>query len=168
MKIKTKIEYIWLDGNKPEQMLRSKTKIVELESTIRILNPEDLPEWSFDGSSTQQAVGNNSDCILKPVRVYPDPQRVGSYLALCEVLNENGISHKSNERVQLEDYDTHRHQEGWWFGFEQEYVLMKDGKPLGFPKEGYPEPQGKYYCGVGTCRTTFRCVYEYWVRYYWG
>ena len=72
-KIKTKIEYIWLDGTQPDQTLRSKTKIVELESTITTPNPEDLPEWSFDGRSTQQAVGNNSDCILRPVRVYPDP-----------------------------------------------------------------------------------------------
>ena len=160
MKIKTKIEYIWLDGNKPEQTLRSKTKIVDLDSTITIPKPEDLPEWSFDGSSTQQAAGNNSDCVLRPVRVYPDPQRVGSYLALCEVLNEKGMSHKTNERAELEDIDFHRHKEGWWFGFEQEYVLIKDGKPLGFPKEGYPEPQGKYYCGVGTDRVIGREIVE--------
>ena len=44
-KIKTKVEYIWLDGNKPEQTLRSKTKIVELKSTITLPNPDDLPEW---------------------------------------------------------------------------------------------------------------------------
>ena len=159
-KIKTKVEYIWLDGTKPEQKLRSKTKIVDLESTITQPDPDNLPEWSFDGSSTEQATGNNSDCILRPVRVYPDPQRVGSYLALCEVLNEKGISHKTNERAELEDIDFHRHREGWWFGFEQEYVLMKDGKPLGFPKEGYPEPQGKYYCGVGADRVIGREIVE--------
>jgi len=158
--LKVKVEYIWLDGTKPEQTLRSKTKIVELDRTITTPDPEDLPNWSFDGSSTQQAMGSNSDCVIRPVRVYPDPQRVGSYLALCEVLNEKGISHKTNERAALEDIDFHRHQEGWWFGFEQEYVLIKDGKPLGFPKEGYPEPQGKYYCGVGTDRVKGRDIVE--------
>ena len=86
MRIKTKVEYIWLDGTKPEQKLRSKTKLVDLDTAVPKV--EDLPEWSFDGSSTEQAIGSSSDCILRPVRVYRDPQRVGAYLALCEVLNE--------------------------------------------------------------------------------
>ena len=158
MGIKTKVEYIWLDGTKPEQKLRSKTKLVDLDTAMPEI--EDLPEWSFDGSSTEQAIGSSSDCILRPVRVYRDPQRVGAYLALCEVLNEKGNSHKTNERAELEGMDSHRQNEDWWFGFEQEYVLMKDGKPLGFPKEGYPEPQGKYYCGVGTDRVVGREVIE--------
>ena len=158
MAIKTKVEYIWLDGTKPEQTLRSKTKLVDLDTAMPRL--EDLPEWSFDGSSTGQAIGSSSDCILRPVRVYRDPQRVGAYLVLCEVLDEKGVSHKTNERAELEDVDFHRQSEGWWFGFEQEYVLMKDGKPLGFPREGYPEPQGKYYCGVGTDRVVGREIVE--------
>jgi len=160
MKIKTKIEYIWLDGTKPEQTLRSKTKIVELESTLTIPTIEDLPDWSFDGSSTQQAIGSDSDCILKPIRVYTDPQRVGAYLALCEVWDATGSPHRSNERAEFTSIYKSRHDEDWWFGFEQEYVLMKDGKPLGFPKEGYPEPQGKYYCGVGADRVKGREIVE--------
>ena len=93
---------------------------------------KDCPDWSYDGSSTKQAEGNSSDCILKPVRLYPNPLNKGiidSYLVLCEVLNSDGTNHSSNTRslIGQEDSDI-------WFGFEQEYTLMKDGKPVGFPK----------------------------------
>ena len=157
--MKTKLEYIWLDGVKPEATLRSKTRILDLDT---IPKPQDLPEWSFDGSSTKQAVGDKSDCILKPVRVYEDPQRTNAYLVLCEVFNADGTPHKTNERHKLFELDKQESicKEDWWFGFEQEYVLMKDGVPLGFPKEGYPEPQGKYYCGVGNRRVIGREIIE--------
>ena len=48
---------------------------------IPVLSTEDVSNWSFDGSSTKQAEGNNSDCILKPVRVIRDPQRPKSFLS---------------------------------------------------------------------------------------
>jgi len=154
--MKAKIEYIWLDGYTPEPNLRSKVKIVDLKvewvretgsSVIKEFNEKDLPIWSFDGSSTKQAEGSFSDCILKPVRVYENPLNKGnlpSYLVLCEVMNPNGTPHSSNTRSLLGEEDP-----DLWFGFEQEYTIMVDGKPLGFPANGYPEPQGKYYCGVG-------------------
>jgi glutamine synthetase len=66
------LEYIWLDGNQPQQ-LRSKTKVVSKADTHRA---SDYPLWSFDGSSTKQAEsgkGKNTDCILKPVYVTNDP-----------------------------------------------------------------------------------------------
>ncbi|WNJ18420.1 glutamine synthetase beta-grasp domain-containing protein [Pontibacter sp. G13] len=135
-----KCEYIWLDGYKPEPNLRSKTKIV---ITDEIPTPENLPLWSYDGSSTMQAEGSSSDCILKPVRVVKDAGREDGYLVMCEVLNPDGTPHLTNKRATYED------QADYWFGFEQEYVIMKDGRPLGFPKDGYPAPQGEYYCGVG-------------------
>ena len=77
---KYKLEYIWLDGYVPEPNLRGKTKIVSEEPTSHT----DCPEWGFDGSSTQQAEGHDSDCILKPVRLYPDAARKNGYLVLCE------------------------------------------------------------------------------------
>lgn len=133
----TKLEYIWLDGYAPEPNLRSKTKVV----SHRVNDINDCPEWSFDGSSTQQAEGNFSDCILKPVRLYLDFDR---QYVLCEVMNPDGTPHSSNTRALMGD-----EEEDVWYGYEQEYTIMKDGKPLGFPIDGYPEPQGKYYCGVG-------------------
>lgn len=59
------VEYIWLDGYLPEPNLRSKSKV--LPPTTSRLTLDDLPNWSFDGSSTKQAPGTYSDCVLKPV-----------------------------------------------------------------------------------------------------
>jgi len=136
-----KFEYIWLDGYTPDQNLRSKTKVLDLPSFD--LGPTSLPVWSFDGSSTLQAEGNASDCLLQPVRVVPDPARRDAYLVMAEVLNADGSPHASNTRARFDD------DAAFWFGFEQEFTLMQDGKPLGFPRNGYPAPQGKYYCSVG-------------------
>jgi glutamine synthetase len=135
-----RLEYIWLDGYKPEPNLRSKVKIIKEWNDEFTL--EDCPLWSFDGSSTQQAEGNFSDRILQPVRIYPNALD-GGYFVLCEVMNPNGSPHETNLRNSLPD-DT-----DVWYGFEQEYTIMKLGRPLGFPTDGYPAPQGKYYCGVG-------------------
>jgi glutamine synthetase len=137
---KYKLEYIWLDGYKPVQNLRGKTQVKEFASFPKL---EELPLWGFDGSSTQQAPGGSSDCVLKPVAVYPDSTRKNGVLVMCEVYNADGTPHVTNARATiLDDPDT-------WFGFEQEYFLYQDGRPLGFPEGGYPAPQGPYYCGAG-------------------
>ena len=139
---KSKLEYIWLDGSQPTQGLRAKTKVVSDFSG----KLEDCPMWSFDGSSTQQAVGGSSDCLLKPVAIYPDPGRKNAFVVMTEVLNADGTPHTTNARATIDDDDN-----DFWFGFEQEYFLMdlETNRPLGFPENGYPRPQGPYYCGVG-------------------
>jgi glutamine synthetase len=148
-----KLEYIWLDGYKPTQSLRSKTKI-EKDFTGKL---EDLSNWSFDGSSTEQAPGGSSDCLLKPVYIAKDPQRKDAYLVMCEVLNADGTPHVSNGRALIEDDDN-----DFWFGFEQEYFLWDTttNKPLGFPAGGYPAPQGPYYCSVGANNAYGREIVE--------
>lgn len=139
---KAKLEYIWLDGYKPTQSLRSKTKVVNNFSG----KLEDCDEWSFDGSSTEQAEGGNSDCLLKPVALFPDPVIKDGWLVMTEVLNADGTPHVSNGRATIDDQD-----DDFWFGFEQEYFFWdpETNKPLGFPAGGFPAPQGPYYCGVG-------------------
>ncbi len=140
---KSKLEYIWLDGYKPTQSLRSKTKIVSDFSG----KLEDCDDWSFDGSSTQQAEGGSSDCILKPVFICPDPEHENGYLVMTEVMNADGTAHVSNGRATIDDPD-----DDFWFGFEQEYFLMdpETKLPVGFPAGGAPlQGQGPYYCGVG-------------------
>ena len=138
---KIKLEYIWLDGYTPVASLRSKTKIVDGDFAKTTL--ADLPVWGFDGSSTQQAEGKSSDCLLKPVAMFPDCTRKDTFLVMSEVLLPNGQPHPTNTRATIPD------DPDAWFGFEQEYFLWKDGAPLGFPQDGFPAPQGPYYTGVG-------------------
>jgi len=153
MSQKSKLEYIWLDGFKPTQSLRSKTRI-ERDFSGKI---EECPMWSFDGSSTQQAEGNDSDCLLKPVAIFPDPDRSNGYLVMTEVLNADGTPHESNGRATIDDDDN-----DFWFGFEQEYFLndTTTNLPLGFPENGYPAPQGPYYCSVGAKNAFGRDIVE--------
>ena len=97
--MKSKLEYIWLDGFQPTQSLRSKTQMSKDNFTGAL---EDVAMWSFDGSSTEQAEGGSSDCLLKPVAIYPDPDRHNAYLVMCEVLNADGTPHPSNGRATIE------------------------------------------------------------------
>ena len=150
---KAKLEYIWLDGYTPTQSLRSKTKIIDgFGGTL-----EECPMWSFDGSSTLQADGSSSDCLLKPVAIFPDPARKNGYLVMTEVLNADGSAHASNGRATIDDDDN-----DFWFGFEQEYFLWDPttNLPYGFPESGFPAPQGPYYCGVGTGKAYGREIIE--------
>lgn len=139
---KAKLEYIWLDGYKPTQSLRSKTKVVDNFSG----KLEDCDEWSFDGSSTEQAEGGNSDCLLKPVALFKDPVIKDGWLVMTEVMNADSTPHVSNGRATIDDED-----DDFWFGFEQEYFIWdtETDLPIGFPAGGFPAPQGPYYCGVG-------------------
>ena len=138
---KYKLEYIWLDGKQPVPGLRGKSLLKAFEKPPTLA---DLPNWGFDGSSTMQAEGKSSDCVLKPVALYPDATRSNAYLVLSEVLHADLTPHSTNFRATIEN------DPDLWVGLEQEYFLFKDGRPLGFPKDGHPNiPQGPYYCGVG-------------------
>ena len=154
---KVRLEYIWMDGHRPTQKLRSKTKV--MEDTIDSL--EDIPDWGFDGSSTNQAEGNNSDCLLKPVCKVPDPIRGGhDLLVLCEVMNADGTVHSSNSRAELRKVSEKFKDQKAWFGIEQEYTLFDGRNPLGWPEGGYPAPQGPFYCGVGADEVYGRDIVE--------
>ena len=146
-----KLEYIWLDGYTPEPNIRSKTKIYNSDAEP---NLEDLPIWNFDGSSTMQAEGKFSDCLLKPVKMIKDPQRKAAYLVLCEVLNPDMTPHPSNHRAMLKD------DSNMWVGFEQEYFIYNGELPLGH-KKGLMKGQGEYYCGIGSDNVSGRNIVEH-------
>ncbi|MGH2450079.1 MAG: glutamine synthetase GlnII [Candidatus Limnocylindria bacterium] len=146
-------EYLWIDGNTPTAKLRSKTKVVP--------KGEEPPIWGFDGSSTLQATGDRSDCVLRPVFVCPDPIRGGEdRIVLCEVLLPDMTPHPSNTRRACADAAERYGDQETWFGIEQEYTLFEGIKPLGWPDNGFPAPQGGYYCGVGADEVFGRHVVE--------
>ena len=147
-------EYIWIDGTEPLPLMRSKTKVMDAG--------KEPPIWGFDGSSTNQAPGENSDCVLRPVFTCPDPVRGGDdILVLCDVLLPDMTPHATNTRVAaVEAAEAYGDAQDMWFGMEQEYTLMKENWPYGFPKMAYPAPQGPYYCGVGSTQIAGRELVE--------
>lgn len=161
MKKITKLEYVWLDGYETPN-LRSKTKYIELEE----VDLSSVPEWGFDGSSTSQANSGDSDCILKPVKIY---RRYSdsyfdelAYIVLCEVMNRDGSPHESNYRSNLRDLSKKYVDHEMLFGIEQEYVIIdnRSNRPVDWPVNGFPNPQGRYYCGVGGDVVTVRWIPE--------
>tara|TARA_Y100000310_G_scaffold266666_2_gene278270 strand:- start:498 stop:1544 length:1047 start_codon:yes stop_codon:yes gene_type:complete len=140
-------EYVWLDGCKPTQQLRSKTKVINTTHELNNIEP-----WGFDGSSTEQSEGSNSDLVLKPVRFINNPLERDSIIVLCEVMEADASTpHPSNTRAHLRNIINSGAAEldSLW-GFEQEYVLKnKDSNRICGWTKGYPAPQGQYYCGNG-------------------
>lgn len=164
------LEYIWLDGNKP-QHLRSKTKIIKSKThkVISTMYQEykaditKVSKWNFDGSSTEQAETSKSELILVPVNVFMDPFKPEKgLLILCEVEYPNGEAHPSNTRAKLRE-TVEKFDDETMYGLEQEYIIYdkQTRKPLGWPVDEYDpmtgklvttfpnKPQGDYYCGVG-------------------
>ena len=145
------VDYIWLDGTEDMPQLRSKTRVFEKPHAL----PE-LPDWSFDGGSTNQGSVKDSDRVLHPVRLYKNPFNEGNYLVLCEVNNIDGTPHKTNQRHLLRT----QLEKGCgtsWFGFEQEYTLTD---PMQQPLVPEEITQGEFYCGIGAGRVIGRLVAE--------
>ena len=158
--MKVIIEYVWIGGGNE---LRSKTKVMDRE----VYSVSELSEWNYDGSSTAQATGEDSEVIIKPRALFNDPFRGGVHkMVMCDTYHPNGEPLENNHRVWAKSvFDQALHEEPW-FGLEQEYFLIdpETKKPLGFPKNGYPEPQGQYYCSVGAQNSFGRKVAEEHLR----
>ncbi len=152
------LEYIWLDAT---SNFRSKTKILS-ESDININDITTLPKWNYDGSSTGQAIGTDSEIFLIPQVIFRDPFRQNmnssnTYLVWCEMVDKNSVPLENSTRhLAVKVFDSHTDVEPW-FGIEQEYFIIdpKTKYPLGFNFSNdhvlqEPEAQGKYYCSVGS------------------
>lgn len=154
---KVQAYYIWIDGS--GQGLRGKTKTLDKPT----YDVSELPIWNFDGSSTGQAIGDNSDIYIKPVAIFRDPFRRGdNILVMCEVISHNLEPHPTNFRRECNETMEKCKEQIPWFGIEQEYTMFDfTGKhPYGWPVNGYPGPQGPYYCGVGSDKVKGRKIVE--------
>jgi len=148
--------YVWIDGT--GENIRAKTKTVNFVPK----HPSELPIWNFDGSSAYMAEGKNSDVYLYPVALYRDPFRGGNNkLVLCETYDYKKNPTASNKRKTCKEVMDLGKDFVPMFGMEQEYSLLDmDGHPYGWPKNGFPGPQGPYYCGVGANKVFARDIVE--------
>ena len=138
------IEYIWIDGI---GNLRSKTKVVKSDNIITDFN--ECPDWNYDGSSTKQASGNDSEVILKPKALYNDPFRENGLLLLCDTYLPDNTPHSTNTRVNAVNIFNKNNDLEPMFGIEQEFFITKNNTPIGFLENQHRSPQGNYYCGIG-------------------
>ena len=167
MENKVCLEYVWVGGNKE---LRSKTKVMDINMSCQStrgsiecsISLETLPTWNFDGSSTGQAMGEDSEVVLKPVRVFIDPLRNNGRIVLCETYKANGEVHPTNNRKWANDIFNRNLEMEPWYGLEQEYFMIdrNTGKPLGFVNNLVTNPQGQYYCSVGAENSFGRKIAE--------
>lgn len=148
--------YVWIDGT--GENVRAKTRTLDFIPH----DPKELPIWNYDGSSTYQSEGHNSDMYLYPVALFKDPFRKGNNkLVLCDTYKANGKPAETNKRNSCLKAMEASADEVPWFGIEQEYTLLDmDLRPLGWPKNGFPGPQGPYYCGVGANKVYARDIVE--------
>ena len=175
MKQKHILEYVWIDA---DGGLRSKNRVVCLDSSFGFIDIDAIGEWSFDGSSTGQATGTDSDVIIRPVAVYhnpfykspPDFERgtFVSHLVMCDCYDKEGTPHSTNARVRCAQTEAECAREEPLFGIEQEYVIFeRRGQFSGhcpYQWNNNDDPgcgdQGPYYCGVGGDRCFGRKIVD--------
>jgi glutamine synthetase len=167
------LEYIWIGGNGE---LRSKIKIEKNNVNCKIndnmadnLNNDKFPEWNFDGSSTGQANGEDSEVILKPQRCYKNPffketYETIAYIVLCDTYLHSGEKTQTNTRYEANKLFNEKLEQEPWYGLEQEYFIIdsKTKLPYGYNANNM---QGQYYCSVGTENAYRREIAETHMQY---
>jgi glutamine synthetase len=163
-------EYIWIDGN---GNLRSKARTLDWESLVVDKNsnyPKNfiflnhkIPNWNYDGSSTGQAVGNNSEITLQPCYATYCPFRLKpNILVMCETYDPSGKPALNNNRDWTRILFNKNLEARPWYGIEQEFFMINPdtNKPIGWLHEQVTPPQGQYYCSVGTGNTFGRPIID--------
>ncbi|KAG7320851.1 hypothetical protein KOW79_015266 [Hemibagrus wyckioides] len=151
------VTYVWI--NDSGEGVQRKTQTLESEPS----SIEDIPKWNFGGFSTNHSVINTR--ILVPVCMFRDPFTLDpNEPVLCEALKNNHKPAETNYQHVCKKIMEKVKDFRPWFGMEQEYTLLGiDGHPYSRPSNGYPKPQGPYYCGVGADRAYGRDIWEFQV-----
>ena len=173
------VEYVWIGGSveTSEWSLRSKTKVLPGAEQVVL---DDLPPWNYDGSSTKQASGGDSEVIIKPCALFVHPFRENGYIVMCDTYSNDMPLPDNHRATALQIFNAGLEREPW-FGLEQEYFLInpmtkkplgftpkprpsRGGKHIGWNKDRSPEctapPQGQYYCSVGAENSFGRKIAE--------
>ena len=139
----TRLEYVWIDNN---YNLRSKIKVMYNEYIDSITN---IPEWNYDGSSTNQSSGEDSEVIIKPQRMFSSKKDKFHIVVLCDTYTPKGEILQTNKRSNATEIFNKKLEATPWFGMEQEYFIIDPmtNKPLGYDEK---KTQGQYYCSEGT------------------
>ena len=149
-----KAEYIWIDGTEP-----SARAALEDQDPDRRRRAPDLGLRRLEhepGAREQLRLRARARVLVSRTRI-----RGGDdVLVMCEVLLPDMTPHTTNTRAQLRPVAEKFADQEPLFGIEQEYTFFKDGRPLGFPPNGFPAPQAFYYCGVGADEVFGRDVVE--------
>lgn len=144
--------YVWIGAN---NIIRWKIKTIHYKETIFGLNTNicDYPKWNFDGSSTGQASGVNTEVQLFPVKVYKFPYDDADVIVLCETYNIDDTPHLTNKRyTALEKFK--RGDDKPWFGLEVEYFIYDPQNP----EQKLNGNQTSHYCGFNGSRATGKII----------
>ena len=158
------LEYVWIDA---AGGMRSKIRVTNMDMHALAVEHLVQDEWSFDGSSTGQATGTDSDVIIRPVAVYANPffqSNFQSWFVLCDCYNKDGTPHATNTRVRCARTETACLTDEPLFGIEQEYILFSKSKDVPYQWTNASDPgcggQSPYYCGVGGDRCFGRKIVD--------
>ena len=138
--------YVWIGAN---NILRWKIKTIVSHN----LHINCCPKWNFDGSSTGQASGVNTEVQIIPVKIYNFPYDNADVIILCETYDIDGTPHVDNHRYKaLEKFQSGDHEP--WFGLEVEYFVDDPQKP----STTLNSDETSHYCGFNGNRATRKTI----------
>ena len=140
-------DYIWIGG---DGEFRSKTRVITVQPNQSSVTLKDIPHWNYDGSSTNQADGKDSEIVILPRALYRNPFTMSNdVFVVCDTYTPDMKPHPTNTRAAAYKIFSEHLNLAPWYGMEQEYFIIdpETNLPVGY-KHG--SSQGAHYCGSGS------------------